>query len=147
VRKFVLDTNVYINAMRDSEAGSELAAWQRRMAPCIYQHAVVISEILVGAKDEVTLERWRRRWVLPAEQLRRVITPSYGCWLRAARMVTRLIAGKPVQPGHIRPGLFNDCLLAASSHEHGYTIVTHNAHDFALIARVDRGVTFVAPLP
>ena len=147
MKKFVLDTTVYIHAMRDSEAGSELAAWQRRMAPRIYQHAVVISEILIGAKDEVTLERWRQRWVLPSEQLRRVITPSYACWLRAARTVTRLVAAKQVQRSHVRPSLVNDCLLAASSHEHGYTIVTYNTADFALIARVDRGVTFVATLP
>lgn len=147
MKKFVLDTNVYIHAMRDAEAGSELAAWQRRMAPRIYQHAVVISEILIGAKDEVTLERWRRRWILPSELLHRVITPSYASWLRAARTVTRLVAAKHVQASHVRSGLFNDCLLAASSHDHGYTIVTYNTADFALIAGVDRGVTFVATLP
>lgn len=59
--KFVLDTNVFIHAIRSAEARLELAAWQRTMAPHIYQHAVVVSEILVGARDEATWKRWHER--------------------------------------------------------------------------------------
>jgi predicted nucleic acid-binding protein len=39
VRKFVLDTNVFIHAIRSEEARRELADWQRRMAAHIYQQA------------------------------------------------------------------------------------------------------------
>ena len=37
----------------------------------------------------------------------------------------------------MKPSFFNDCLLAASSIEQGFTIVTHNIADFSLIARVE----------
>ena len=38
--KLVLDTNVYVHAMRDEEARRELAAWQRRMALHLHLHSV-----------------------------------------------------------------------------------------------------------
>lgn len=34
--KFVLDTNIFIHAIRSAEARKDLADWQRRMAPHIY---------------------------------------------------------------------------------------------------------------
>ncbi len=147
MRKFVLDTNVFIHAIRSPEARRELADWQRRMAPYIYQHAVVVSELLVGAKDDATRERWHDRWVAPAERLNRVLVPRYGAWLRASRIVTRLVEAGHVSPGGVKPSFYNDCLLAATSREDGHAIVTHNRADFELIARVEPGVQWVAPFP
>ncbi len=143
--KLVLDTNVYVRALRDEAARHELAAWQRRMAPYIYQHAVVVAELLAGARDAATLERWHERWIAPAERLGRIITPTYGAWTRAARVVSRLVELRLLTTA--RPGFFNDCLLAASALEQGFTIVTHNATDFRRIARVEKQLSFVAPLP
>lgn len=145
--RFVLDTNVYIEAIRDEEARRALAAWQRRMAPSLYQHAAVISEILVGAKDEATFDRWHERWIAPAERVMRVITPTYGAWRRATRIVVRLVEDGHVNIGGISTSFFNDCLIAASAREHGYTVVTHNLGDFAIIARIEPQLAFVAPLP
>ncbi len=147
MRKFVLDTNVFIHAIRDPAARRELADWQRRMAPHIYQHAVVASELLVGAKDEATRERWHERWVAPAERLGRVLVPRYGAWLRAGRIITRLAQAGHLTPGGVKPGFYNDCLLAATSREEGHAIVTHNRGDFELIARVEPGVRWLPPFP
>lgn len=144
---FVLDTNVFIHAIRDAAARRALASWQRRLAPRIWQHAVVVSEILIGATDQAAFDRWRERWIAPAERLGRVITPTYGAWTRAARIVTRLVEAGELSAGGVRPGFFNDCLLAASARDHGYSIVTHNAADFGLIGRVEPGVRFLAPFP
>jgi predicted nucleic acid-binding protein len=44
----VLDTSVYIEAMRHEEARGRLEAWQRRRAPHIWLHVVVIAELLAG---------------------------------------------------------------------------------------------------
>ncbi len=145
--KFVLDANVYIHAIRDPHARSELAEWQRRMGPHLYQHAVVVAELLVGAGDDATVERWHDRWVAPAERLGRVITPSYAAWTRAARIVARLVQAGKLRTGSVAPGFFRDCLLAASARDHGFAIVTHNLRDFALIARVEPGLAFVGPFP
>lgn len=145
--KFVLDTNVYIHALRDADARRELAAWQRRMAPFIYLHAVVLAELLVGARDEATLARWRRAWVEPAERVGRVITPGAGTWELAARLVVRLVHKRRVSPGGVPPGFLNDCLIAASAREEGLTIVTHNTTDFARIREADPAVRFMGRLP
>jgi predicted nucleic acid-binding protein len=134
VEKYVLDTNVYIRAIRDADARVELAEWQRRRAPHLHQHAVVVAELLVGARDQATWNRWHARWVAPAERIGRVIVPGYGAWLRASRIVSRLAErGSPATT----PSFFNDCLLAATAREEGFRIVTHNVADFERIARVE----------
>ena len=145
--RFVLDTNVFIEAIRDARANAALADWQRRMAPRIYQHIVVVSELLVGARDEATWERWHERWVAPAERVKRVLVPSQGAWLRASRIITQLVQAGEISPGGVKPSFYNDCLLAATSREHGYTIVTHSTADFGLIALVEPAVQAVPPFP
>ncbi|HWV56935.1 MAG TPA: type II toxin-antitoxin system VapC family toxin [Longimicrobiales bacterium] len=145
--KFVLDTNVLIHAMRNEAARDELAAWQRRMGPHLYMHAVVVAELLVGAGSEVTFERWRGHWLAPAERLGRVIAPTQGTWLRAARTVARLHGEGHLPRDQVRPGFFNDCLLAASAVEQGFILVTHHLADFHLIRRVLPGLRFESPLP
>lgn len=147
MERFVLDTNIFIEAIRDARANAALASWQRRMAPHIYQHPVVVSELLAGAKDEATWERWHERWVVPAERVNRILVPSYGAWLCASRIITRLMQAGKITPGGVKPSFYNDCLLAAASQEHGYTVITHNAADFGLIALVEPTVQAVPPFP
>jgi predicted nucleic acid-binding protein len=147
MKRFVLDTNVFIHAIRNAEARAELAAWQRSMAPHIWQHSVVVSELLVGAKDEEVWQRWHERWVTPAEHVRRVFTPDYGTWLRASRIISRLAETGKISVGGVKPSFYNDCLLAANSRDHGYVIVTHNHEDFDLIALVEPAVRTSPPFP
>lgn len=147
MERFVLDTNVFIHAMRDAGARAELAAWQRRMSPHLHQHSVVVSELLVGARDEETWRRWHERWVAPAERIGRVITPGHGAWLRASRIVSRLVEIGRIQAGAVKPSFYNDCLLAATARESGHAIVTHNRADFELIALVEPSVRALPPFP
>jgi predicted nucleic acid-binding protein len=146
-RRWVLDTNVYIDAIRNETARAQLAEWQRRNAPFVHQHTVVIGEILVCARDTPTWARWHERWVAPAERIGRIITPDYRTWLRASRIVARLSEQRHVQPGSLARGFFNDCLLAASAREHGFAIVTWNVADYELIRRVEPELDYSAPLP
>jgi len=145
--KYVLDTNVLIDAMRNETARDELVAWQRRMGPHLYMHAVVIVELLVGARSDTTFARWRGHWVAPAERLGRVITPGQSTWLRAARIVARLTGEGHLPRGPLRPSFFNDCLLAASAADHGFILVTHNLAVFRLIRGVMPNLHFEAPFP
>jgi predicted nucleic acid-binding protein len=147
VTKFVLDTNVFIQAIRNTDARAALADWQRRMAPHIYQHAVVVAEILVGAADVATWQRWRQRWIEPAERLKRIFVPGRAAWLRASRIVARLAEAGEIRPGNVGTGFFNDCLLAATAREEGFTLVTHNRRDFERIVRVEPEVRYVPPFP
>jgi predicted nucleic acid-binding protein len=147
VERFVLDTNVFIKAIRDAGARRELAAWQRSRAPHIWQHAVVVSELLVGARNEETWKRWHERWVVPAERVRRILVPGYGAWLRASRIISRLAETGRISVGGVKPSFYNDCLLAATSREHGHVIVTHNREDFELISLVEPAVRTSPPFP
>ena len=147
MEKFVLDTNIFIDAIRNPKARAELAAWQRTMAPHLWQHAVVVSELLVGARDEATWGRWHERWVLPAERLRRIIVPGYGNWIQASRIISRLAERGWIGAGGIKPSFYNDCLLAATARDHGHVIVTHNHEDFDLIGRVESEVRTAPPFP
>lgn len=144
--RLVLDTNVYIRAIRDEKIRSELAAWQRRMAPRIHQHSVVIAELLVGAGDEVTRRRWYRAWVQPAERVRRIIVPEYGTWLRASRIVSLLAMRGRLDRRSVGPGFFNDCLLAATARENGHRIVTYDRAHFELIAEIEPAAEPMQPL-
>lgn len=145
--KYVLDTNIYIRALRDRASRDELARWQRLMAPRLYQHSVVAAEILVGARDQRTFERWHAAWVAPAERVRRVITPSRSGWIEAARILTRLVEARQLPPAPVKPGFFNDCLIATSAIEHGFTVITYNTDDFKRINAVAPGVQFRLPYP
>lgn len=144
--RYVLDTNVYIEAMRDAAARAALETWQRRMAPHVWQHAVVAAELLAGAADDTVRRRWHARWVAPAERVRRVITPGYGTWLRATRILVRLRSDGHIA-GRVAPGFLNDCLIAATAREFGHAVVTHNRRHFEIVGRVEDGLEVVAPLP
>lgn len=147
MERFVLDTNIFIEALRSPEARVELAEWQRAMAPHLWQHAVVVSELLVGAKDEATWGRWHDRWVVPAERVRRIVVPGYGDWLRASRIISKLTESGWISVGGVKSSFYNDCLLAATARDHGHVIVTHNHEDFDLIGRVESQLRTVPPFP
>ena len=136
-----------IDAIRNGEAREELAAWQRRVGPQLYQHSVVIAEILVGARDRAAWQRWYERWVAPAERVGRIVTPGGSAWLRASEIVMKLTEAGLLGAGRMKGSFFNDCLLAASSREVGITIVTHNLEDFGLIEGVEPGMEFTPPFP
>jgi len=145
VEKFVLDTNIFIEAIRSPKARAALAEWQRARAPHLWQHSVVVSELLVGAKDEASWNRWHERWVAPAERVHRIVVPGYGAWLRASRIIARLSEAGWIRPGSIKPSFYNDCLLAATARDHGHMIVTHNHEDFSLIGQVEPEVPTAPP--
>ena len=67
-------------------------------------------------------------------------------WRRPGPRSTARDARRGLLDG-MKPSFFNDCLLAASSIEQGFTIVTHNIADFSLIARVEPRTSFAPPLP
>lgn len=115
------------------------------MAPHLWMHSVVVAELLVGARDEAAQRRWHSRWIAPAERLGRIITPTYGSWRRAARTVALLRAGRSTLP--LKAGFFNDCLIAATAHDAGHAIVTHNRADFERIAAVEPGLEILDVLP
>ena len=147
MRRFVVDTNLCIDAIRTDEGSEALAQFQRRFAPMLFQHSTVVQEILAGARNEADSRAYHRDWVAPFEDLARVITPSGACWSRAALIMVRLIERRLLSPGGFARSFLNDCLLAASARELGFVLVTRNLGDFELIRRVEPRLAFVPPWP
>lgn len=145
--KYVVDTNLYVEAITTDEGNAALAAFQRRCAPFLFQHSTIAQEILAGARSEADYLEYREDWVAPFEDLGRVITPTHMAWTRAARIISRLVARKHLSPGGLRRSFLNDCLIAASAREHGFILVTQNIGDFALISQVERGIRYQPPWP
>lgn len=145
--RYVVDTNLYVEAIRTAAGNTALAAFQRRYAPVLWQHSTVAQEIVAGAADESGYRAYRRDWVKPFEDLGRMITPDHGSWMRAALIMARLVEGGLKSPGGFTRGFLNDCLIAATARGEGFVLVTRNASDFSLIQEVEPGFEFAPPWP
>ena len=136
MRRYVLDTDVYIRAARDEDFNQELQVFVATAAPFLHFHSVVALELLAGARGEAARRRLRKAVLEPAERRGRMVTPSHGAWQRAGVIVSELLASRKLSPNGVTRSMINDCLLAASSREAGVTIVTQNVRDFERIAHV-----------
>lgn len=134
--KYVVDTNLYIRATRDAEWNQALEAFLSAFAPWVHLHSVVAMELLAGAVHTRLAKRTQERFIQPFERRGRVITPGAEAWKRAGGAVAGLLREKKMSPNGIKRLFVNDCLIAASAREHGFTLVTDNAADFALVEEV-----------
>lgn len=146
MRRYVLDTNLYIRADRDERWADELDRFISAFLPLISLHAVVAQEMLAGAIDTRRQRLIQGSLIAPFEKRRRVVVPGLGTWKRAGVILARLVQRKLMSPGGFGRSFVNDCLLAASCREQGLVLVTNNVEDFALIRRVE-AVEVVAPWP
>lgn len=146
MRPYVLDTNIYIRAIRSEAGAHALEAFSSAFAPALYLHAVVAMELLAGARSPALRRKTTSSFIRPFERRRRVVTPGLGAWKRAGRIVAELMEARKLSREGMSRSFVNDCVLAASAREHGFVLVTENTRDFRLIATVSP-FKFVAPWP
>jgi predicted nucleic acid-binding protein len=147
VRKYVLDTNIYIHAARDEAMDLALGRFVAAFTPRLYLHSVVAFELMVGSQTAALRKIRHKAYVLPFERRGRVLTPSARAWMRAGEALGELVGSKKLSPGPgITRSLVNDCLIAASASEQGFTLVTENLKDFERLAPL-LPIDFVAPWP
>jgi predicted nucleic acid-binding protein len=137
VPKYVVDSNLYIEATRSDEAADDVNAFHARFLPQIHLHSVVAQELLAGAPTADLERTIRERFLRSFDSVGRVLTPTHRSWKRAGEIIARLVREKKLSRGGFEPSFVNDCLIAASAREHGFTIVTRNTHDFELIGSVE----------
>lgn len=142
-RRFVIDTNLYIDAFRSDAGKAALTTFQGTFAPFIHLSAIVVHELRAGVRGKAaaTLEA---SIVAPFERRSRVVTPSYAVWKEAGRVLSELVA--PSDWRSLTRSFVNDVLLSMSCREAGMVLVTSNLRDFERIAAV-REFAFVAPWP
>ena len=146
MRRYVLDTNLYIMVVRDPEWSRDLEAFSSAYASRLHLHSVVAMELLTGARTRALRRRTKAAFIAPFERRRRVITPDHGAWNRAGEIMAELLARGSVSATGISRSLLSDCLIAATAAREGFVLVTRNLRDSELIAGV-APFDFVAPWP
>ena len=146
MRRYVLDTNIFIAAARDRRKAEELSAFSSAFLPRLHLHAVVVQELLAGATSPASRREIERGLIVPYQRRGRILAPSFKAWMRSGEIVAELIEGGRISPTGIRRSFLNDVLLAASCREEGVVVVTGNTKDFELISELEPA-QFVAPWP
>lgn len=144
--KYVLDTNLYIQATRSATSFEGLRRFLVVKTSMIHLHSVVAFELLAGATTEEMRRHVERSFIGPIERRERVFTPTHEAWKRAAGALAGLVRDRRVRPESIKKSLVNDCVIAASARDHGFVLVTDNVRDFALISDY-LPIEFVPPWP
>lgn len=146
MRKYVLDTNLYIHADRDRAKAEELIGFYSAFLPFTSLHSVVAQELLAGAVSEGRQRSIHEAYIAPFERRGRIVTPGHGSWKRSGEVVAALIRKKVISPGGFGRSFLNDVLLAVSCREAGMVLVTANHQDFERIRQVE-AFDFVPPWP
>lgn len=146
MRRYVLDTNIYIRATRDELWSRQMESFVVGFAPNLFLHSVVALELLAGATSAALEAKTRRAFIDPLKRRRRIITPGHAAFERAGSTVATLVRRKLLSPGGPSRSFLNDCLIAASAREHGFVLVTLNERDCSRIVEVEP-FEFTAPWP
>lgn len=144
--KFVLDTNLYVDAFRNRDAAAALRRFYATFTPNTYLSSVVLHELLVGANTLAKRRQIQEEIARPLKRTRRLLTPSHGAWEMAAEGLRRLAGEDKLDLRGIPKSLVADFLLAASCREAGVTLITDNIRDFRGIRRFV-ALDFLAPWP
>jgi len=146
MRKYVLDTNLYIDAIRDPIKEEALNGFLERHAPATYMSAVVMQELRAGAVTDSQARALQDGIFVVFERRNRIATPSPAGFKECGRILAALFRQDGV-PYRERPrSLVNDILIAITCRENGFALVTSDG-DFKLIRPHLRGFGFVAPWP
>jgi predicted nucleic acid-binding protein len=131
--KYLLDTNVYLEAFRSEEKKAQFRKTFFPLLPATSLSAVVAYELHVNAQDS------RTRTLLheltgPLARTGRLVTPDFNDWIEASQIVTAI--GEKDRGWRSKlPALLNDVLIALCARRIGATLFTHNRNDFRLIHR------------
>jgi predicted nucleic acid-binding protein len=129
----LLDTNVYLFALR-SQAGAVF--FEQQFRPLVfrtYLSSVVAEELYAGALDTAAI-RLIEAYVGALERAGRVTTPNFQDWKDAGTLVARISRQEPSRKAKVQQ-MLNDILLALNARRLGADLFTFNRKDFELIRR------------
>ena len=145
-RKYVLDTQLFIDAFRDPTANEALQRFHRAFAPFEYLSVVVAQELRAGVRRERDRKALERNVLSVFERSGRTFAPSASAWHRSGYLLSHMARNEGLEIGRVSKSFANDVLLALSCREAGCVLVTENERDFQ---RIRRHVSFdyVRPWP
>jgi predicted nucleic acid-binding protein len=135
VRRFVLDTNLYVRAFRSRIGAEELERYFGEFTPFTFLSSIVLHELLVGATTLAKARQVREGLLGPLIRAGRLVTPSHSAWEQAGLAMAAMSRAEARDLRSIPKSLVNDFLLAASCRESGATLITDNTAHFSLIER------------
>jgi predicted nucleic acid-binding protein len=145
-RKFVLDTNCFVDASRTAAAAtafSEFCAWA---APRLYLSTVVAAELRAGAGTRTDRRTLERQILAPYIRRGRLLNPSPSAWDALGTTLAALVEDEGLALRDLRRSFVFDILIARSCRDIGATLVSRNATDLSRIANVF-AFDFVPPYP
>src|SRR6266566_5035470 len=145
-RKFVLDTNCFVDASRTDRAAAAFAQFCQWAAPTLYLSTVVAAELRAGAgsaKDRRILER---QILSPYVRRGRLVNPSPAAWDALGTTLATLVEKEGPVLRDARRSFVFDILIARSCREIGATLISRNGTDLSRIARIF-AFDFVPPYP
>lgn len=134
-RKYVLDTQLFIDAFRDPTANAALQRFHRAFAPFEYLSVVVAQELRAGVRRERDRKALERNVLRLFERSGRTFAPSAGAWHRSGDLLSDMAQKEGLEIGRLSKSFANDVLLALSCREAGCVLVTRNERDFQRIRR------------
>ena len=145
-RKYVLDTQVFINAFRDSAANQALERFHSVYAPFEYLSVIVAQELRAGVQRRRDLKLLERHVLDVFTKANRAITPSTDAWHKSGALLAEMARREGLEVARASKSFGNDILLALSCRETGCVLVTDNERDFQRIRRFVQ-FDFVKPWP
>lgn len=145
-RKYVLDTNCFVDASRtesDARAFADFCAWA---APGLYLSTVVAAELEAGAGSARDRRALDRQVLAPYVRRGRLVNPSRAAWEALGTTLATLVETQGLVLRDVRRSFVFDILIARSCREIGATLVSRNSADLARIAKVFR-FDHVPPYP
>ena len=138
---YALDSNVYINALRDPARLALLKRFLIRSGTRLRMAAVVAMELRTGARTREQREAVEDL-IAPYAERNRVVVPTFEGYVQAGRVLAALATLERIPHTAVFHALRNDVLLAASCREANVVLVSDNAGDFHRIQRHMRKFRF-----
>jgi predicted nucleic acid-binding protein len=144
--KYVLDTQLFIDAFRDRDANEALQQFHRGFAPFEYMSAVVAQELRAGVRQPQDRKALEKNVLSVFARANRTVTPSLTAWHHSGDVLAAMARKDGLQLERVSKAFANDLLLAFSCREAGCVLVTENRRDFERIHRFVR-FEYTAPWP
>ena len=146
MRKYVVDTNCYIDASREPTELASLARFVRWSAPGLFLSTVVAAELRAGARSGQDRKKLEKDVLGPFVRRGRVLTPSPNAWDALGLTLATLRDEEGLTLASVGRSFAFDILIAYSCRETGAILVTRNSSDMNRIQRVF-AFDYVAPYP
>jgi len=134
-RKYVLDTQLFIQGFRERAANEALQHFHHVFAPFEYLSVIVAQELRAGIQRPQDRRALERHVLNIFERANRVITPSADAWYRSGDLLAEMRRKEGLEIARVSKAFANDIFLALSCREAGCVLVTDNERDFQRIRR------------